>query len=98
MPHRALAVWAIRGVSFSAVGPGASAPSNCIPPTASRGRIAMPSTMMPMPPSHWVSERQSSSAAGSASTFCSTEAPVVVNPDADSNRASTAKPGPLIKT
>ena len=38
----------------------------------------MPRTMMPIPPSHWVSERQSRMLRGSDSTSGRTDAPVVV--------------------
>ncbi len=49
--HNALAVDAMRGVSFeSFIGPGVSALKSCMPPTPSSGSTATVSTMMPMPP------------------------------------------------
>ena len=55
----------------------------------------MPSTMMPIPPSHCVSERHSSNPAGWASMSVRIVAPVVVKPEVDSNSASMANIGPL---
>jgi hypothetical protein len=51
--------------------------------------MATISTMIPMPPSHWVSWRHIINAWECCSTLISpiTVAPVVVNPDIDSNRA-----------
>ena len=102
-PQSSRAVSLIRGVSRSGDGPGASARKSCIPPTPSRGRMARLSTTMPMPPSHWIIERQSrgprcsptvtaSPVSGSVTTRCSMseriDAPVVVNPLTDSKAAS----------
>jgi hypothetical protein len=43
-------VAAIRGASLSESNPLDSAEKSCIPPTASSGKMATESTMMPMPP------------------------------------------------
>ncbi len=51
-----------------------------MPPTPSIGRIARERTMIPMPPSHWVRERQSSRLGGSASISVRIVEPVVVKP------------------
>jgi hypothetical protein len=48
----------------------------------------MVKTMIPMPPSHCVSERHSRRARGAPSTFARTDDPVVVKPATDSNRES----------
>ena len=76
------------GVSFSSVGPGASAKKSRPTPIASRGRTATKSVMTPMPPSHWVSDRQNSSPRLKTLKSVKMVAPVVVNPDIDSNSAS----------
>ena len=47
--------------------------------------------MIPRPPSHWVNERHMRTAGATASMSVKTEAPVVVKPEADSNRASTGE-------
>ena len=86
--HRILAVWAMRGVSLSTVGPGASLRSTFSPPIPMRGRIATVSTTIPMPPSHCISERQNSIERGSASMSVRIVAPVVVKPDIASKKAS----------
>ena len=87
------AVSAMRGSVFSAVGPGASAERTSTPhcrrPSTQTNRMTIPS-----PPSHWVSARHSNSERGSDSTSEKIVAPVVERPDADSNTAFTAKPGP----
>ncbi len=74
------------------VGPGASRPISCIPPTASLGRMAMARTIIPMPPNHWLKLLQKSIPLGRASISINTVAPVVVNPATDSNHASTGLP------
>jgi len=43
---------------------------------------------MPMPPSHWVRLRQNRTEAPTVSSSTRTVAPVVVKPEADSNKAS----------
>ncbi len=57
----------------------------------------MNSTMMPMPPIHWLSARQRNSARPKASKSRSTVAPVVVKPDIDSNTASIGPMPPVIR-
>ena len=54
----------------------------------SRGSTATVSTTIPIPPSHWVSERQNSTDRGRASMSVRIVAPVVVNPDIVSKKAS----------
>ena len=56
--------------------------------------MAMVRTMMPMPPSQWVRLRQSSSPRGWASMSDRMDAPVVVNPDMDSKKASVKESNP----
>ena len=60
----ALAVCLILGVILSSVGPGASAKNICLPATANCGNTAINSTIIPIPPSHWLIERQKSIAFG----------------------------------
>ncbi len=78
----------IRGRRRSGVGPGTSARKSCIPPTPRKGSTAITSTMIPMPPSQWVRERQKRMPWGSRSMLSNTVAPVVVNPDMDSKSAA----------
>ena len=55
MAQSAFAVCVMRGVSFwSFIGPGVSALYSDMPPMPRIGRIATASTMMPMPPNHWI--------------------------------------------
>ena len=84
MAHRALAVWVMRGVTFSSVGPGASAKNICRPATANWGRMATNRTMMPMPPSQWLRPRQKKKALGYKAKSLRMVAPVVVKPEIDS--------------
>ena len=81
----------MRVFSVSISGPGISCSRSCRPPTRRRGRTARARTMIPIPPSHWVSWRQKSRPRGSASTFVSTLPPVVLNPDMPSKYASTGR-------
>ena len=78
----------MRGLSLSGTGVGTSALYSCMPPTPRNGRIATDRTMIPMPPSHWIKLRHSKSAFGSVSIPVKMEAPVVVNPETDSKKAS----------
>ncbi len=75
------AVSRIRVFSVSISGPGISCSSSWRPPTRRRGRTASASTMIPIPPSHCVSWRQSRSPLGSASTSVRMLPPVVLKPD-----------------
>ena len=71
----------MRGASFSNSGPGDSLSISTRPLSESRGRIASAATMMPMPPSHWVSARQKRIAREWLSMSAIALEPVVVNPD-----------------
>ena len=50
--------------------------------------MAKDSTIIPMPPSQWVRLLQKSNPRGTISMLIKTEAPVVVNPETDSKKAS----------
>ena len=78
MAQSRLAVSVMRGWSLSAEGPGASAENNCMPPMPSRGRMAIVSTMMPMPPIQWVMDRQRRMPGATTSMSSRMVAPVVV--------------------
>ena len=86
----AAAVWRMRGVSASSSGPGASAKNICRPATASAGRTATKRTMMPIPPSHCVMQRQNRRPRLKPPHSFSWKivAPVVVRPDMLSKSAS----------
>ncbi len=77
------------GASLPTEGPGLSALIMCMayPPPA-RGRIARIKTRTPMPPTQWAKLRHMSMEGESPSTSVRMLAPVVVNPDMVSNRAS----------
>ena len=62
-----------------------------MPPTPRNGRIAITSTMIPMPPSQCVTERHRSTPWGSDSMSVKTVAPVVVKPDIASKKAATGE-------
>jgi len=79
-----LAVWVIRGVTFSSVGPGASAKNICLPATENWGRIATNKTIIPIPPSHWVRLRQKKKDFEYREKSVRIVAPVVVIPETDS--------------
>ena len=82
-------VSAIRGRRPSALVPGTSLPNITLPPAPMLGKTATNSTTMPMPPSHWMSERHSMSGRDSRpSMSVITVAPVVVRPLTDSKSAS----------
>ena len=68
--------------------PGTSAAYNCIPPIPSKGRIASERTIIPIPPIHCVNDRQKSNPCGNDSISVRIDAPVVVNPDMVSKKAS----------
>jgi hypothetical protein len=80
MTMRTLAVSAMRGVSLVWVSPETSAPSSRAAPAPITGATATKSTTMPMPPSHWVMERQNRMEGVWASMSESSVDPVVVNP------------------
>ena len=62
-----------------------------MPPLPTAGSTATTNTMTPIPPSHWVIDRQNSTPSEAASIGRRTVAPVVVNPDTDSNTASSIR-------
>ena len=86
--YRIKAVWRTFGTSFPTDGPGLSARIRCILELPDSGRTAIRNTSTPMPPLQCVKQRQNAVARESSSTEDSTLAPVVVNPDIVSNRAS----------
>ena len=88
-PHNRLAVWRTRGVSRSPVGPGASASSKLMPPEPTVGSTATTNTITPIPPIHCVVARQNNTPGPVPSIGRKTVAPVVVNPEIDSNIASS---------
>ena len=97
--QRIFAVWAMRGVSLSTVGPGASLRNTLSPLIPMRGRIATVRTTIPMPPSHCINERQKRIDIGTTSMFVRMVAPVVVNPDRSFSTSplilvATARPMP----
>ena len=69
--------------------PGISDRNRCRAPTPIWGRMAMKSTMIPMPPSQWVKLRQKSRLFGDPSISVRIDEPVVVKPDMLSKKAST---------
>ncbi len=75
-------------MSLSSVGPGASALKSCRPATPSLGRMAMKSTIIPMPPSHELKDRQKRRLLERASISTRIEDPVEVKPDIVSKTAS----------
>ena len=88
-PHNSRAVEAMRGVRRSVEIPGASAWNSWAPPTPMNGRIATPSTMMPIPPIQWEMLRHRRIERGRSSMTGKMVAPVVVNPETDSKNAPT---------
>ena len=74
--------------SLLLIGPGLSAFIKNALPVPRRGKRASISTRIPIPPRNWVRLRQNKILLGSASTSRMTDAPVVVRPEAVSNRAS----------
>ena len=59
-----------------------------MPPTRSKGNTARAITIIPIPPNHWRSDRQSNKPGGAVSKLTITVAPVVVIPDIASKNAS----------
>ena len=74
------------------VGPVVSEFAMSWPLIPNTGRRAVMNTIIPIPPSQWVKERQNSIERGRTSISVSMEAPVVVNPEQLSKKAS-AKDG-----
>ncbi len=94
MPHRRFAVALIRGRSLSWVMPVTSALNICMPPEwLSMGITARVNRIIPMPPIHCIRHRHICMPCEKLSIDRSTEAPVVVNPDIDSKKASLSVSG-----
>ena len=60
-----------------------------MPPTPRNGSTATASTMIPIPPNHWLKSLQNSIPRGNDSGSGKIEAPVVVKPEIDSKKASS---------
>ena len=80
MIHNRTAVSRSRGVSFSASGPGASCWRSALPPGPAWFNTAIAKTMIPIPPSHWVSDRQKRIDCECEAMSAITLEPVVVKP------------------
>ena len=65
------------GVILSSVGPGVSRLAIIIPSTPMDGIMAVANTIIPMPPSQWLKERQNRMDFGRASMSLRMDAPVV---------------------
>ncbi len=65
-----------------------------MPPIPRKGRTATASTMIPIPPSHWLKPRQKRRPRGSEPGSEKIEAPVVVKPEIDSKKASSGEAMP----
>ena len=87
--QRKAAVDLIRGVNLPSVGPGDSAENICLPATANCGRTAINKTIIPIPPSHCVYDRQKNIVSGYLEKSVKIVAPVVVKPETASNKAFT---------
>ena len=81
----------IDALSASTSGPGASDSISFRPPILSRGSTASASTMIPIPPSHWLNWRHMAMDLSSARRSVATLEPVVVIPDMPSKYASTGR-------
>ena len=86
--QRRFAVSRKRGVNRSGDGPGDSARASCTPPVPNNGKMAIESTMIPIPPIHWVKARHHSTPCPNAAGSGIIEDPVVVIPAAVSKKAS----------
>ena len=75
-------------VIFSFVGPVVSAFAAICPLNPNAGINAVIKTMIPIPPSQCVKDRQNRIDLGSDSMSVNIDAPVVLKPDADSKKAS----------
>jgi hypothetical protein len=87
--HRRLAVSLTRGARRSDVGPGASALINSNPPTPRNGNTATARTITPMPPNHCVIWRQNATPRSRPWGSAMSVEPVQLNPEIDSNKASS---------
>ena len=88
MLHIHLADVERRGCIFERMGPVASAANTFMLPPTNEGSTAMVKKTMPRPPIHCMSDRQNRMPWGSRSTSSMMVAPVVVNPDMVSKKAS----------
>ena len=86
--HKLRALSAIFGCNLSFTGPAVSARTICIAPAPRLDSKATNKTIIPMPPSQWVTLRHIKMARGCPSISSSTEAPTVANPDIASKNAS----------
>ena len=86
--HIHLALVLRRGWSLVLMGPVASAAKTLTLPPTSEGKRAIVKNTIPRPPSHCVNERQNKMPCGRTSTLSIMVAPVVVNPDIVSKKAS----------
>src|SRR5690606_19748726 len=87
MSHKRLAVSVILGCNLSPLGPGASAAKSCMPPMPNKGKMAIASTIIPIPPIQFVVLRQNKIPWDNASTSFKIVDPVVVYPDMVSKKA-----------
>jgi len=78
MSHKRFAVSVILGCNLSPPGPGASAANNCMPPTPNNGKMAIASTIIPIPPIQCVMLLQNKTPSGITSISFNILAPVVV--------------------
>ena len=88
MIYNIRAVWRILGTSLPTDGPGLSAFIKFMLEPPDKGTTASKNTRTPIPPIQWVKLRQNKPQWDIASTSSSMLAPVVVNPDIVSKRAS----------
>jgi hypothetical protein len=86
--QRTLAVSLILGIILKVTGPGTSARKIRLAPTPNCESRATKKTMIPIPPSQCVRLLQKRIPLGSPSTFEKILAPVVVNPETVSKKAS----------
>ena len=86
-----MAVWLTLGTSLPGVGPGDSALRIWMVLAFTEGMMAIIITSTPIPPIQCVNERQNNMPRGRDSTSLRMEAPVVVNPEMDSNSASSTR-------
>ena len=69
--------------------PVVSACIKCVPPIPKSGNMATDNTTIPPPPIQWVNARHKSIDEGRLSISVNIDAPTVVKPETDSNKAST---------
>ena len=89
MPYRINNVFLILGTILDTVGPGISAFNTCIDLSfLDNGTIAITNANTPIPPIKWVNDLQNNKHFDRCSTSLYIVAPVVVNPDTVSKKAS----------